>query len=325
MKKLLLTLWTVASFLMVTTALGQIVWVKHPDNPVLTATEAWEGTAVACPSVVKVNGMYYMWYSGDYHGAETQVGLARSTDGITWIKEPANPVLTPGPPGSWDADDVGHCNVVYDPVSDTFWMWYTGHASGYKMQIGVAWSSDGVDWTKSYNNPILGPGPSGDWDDKFIRYPAVVYEPDDSWPYKLWYVGRPASSNRWQIGMAASKELDIKWHKHPNNPILPIRPDCWDSRYTCRPSVIHRPELPYEMFYCAGYLLSEVSIGYAISCDAYHWKRYTESVLVATQGWEGTGVLLPDAMYDEEEGLYKLWYSNEPTDAIGYAEYECGE
>jgi predicted GH43/DUF377 family glycosyl hydrolase len=45
-----------------------ITWTKHPKNPVLNRTEAWEGSAgyegqVADPSVLLVEGSVWIWYS----------------------------------------------------------------------------------------------------------------------------------------------------------------------------------------------------------------------------------------------------------------------
>ena len=57
---------------------------------VLTPTESWEGGAIAQPSVARVNGELWLAYA-----AAGGIGLARSSDGETFVKDPA-PVLEAG-------------------------------------------------------------------------------------------------------------------------------------------------------------------------------------------------------------------------------------
>jgi len=44
-------------------------------------------------------------------------------------------------------------------------MWY-----GANGQVGYAWSSDGISWTKSSNNPVLTPGTPSQWGDPVVRF-----------------------------------------------------------------------------------------------------------------------------------------------------------
>lgn len=55
---------------------------KHPDNPVLRATEPWEdGVAILYGSVLHDGDKYRAWYH-----AAGNVGYAESPDGLAWIK-----------------------------------------------------------------------------------------------------------------------------------------------------------------------------------------------------------------------------------------------
>jgi len=45
------------------------------------------------PWVVKDGDVYYMWYSA-HNGTDPQrLGMAKSEDGITWVKSPGNPII----------------------------------------------------------------------------------------------------------------------------------------------------------------------------------------------------------------------------------------
>ena len=69
-------------------------------------------------------------------------------------KHPANPVLRPGPAGSWDDKRaIAYGEVFHE--EGRFRMWYAGidrQASGY--MVGYAESEDGVDWVKPVLNQV---------------------------------------------------------------------------------------------------------------------------------------------------------------------------
>ncbi len=123
-----------------------IIWTKS-NNPVLTTgTNSWDSIYVQDPHVIKQAGMYYMWYGGvdrfDFYGQ--QVGFASSPDGINWTKSTANPVLTTGNAGAWDANTASFPSVLND--NGIYKMWYTGkdvdpppaNSFNYYWEIGYA-------------------------------------------------------------------------------------------------------------------------------------------------------------------------------------------
>ena len=75
--------------------------------------------------------------------------LTAQTD---WTKYIANPVLEPGPSGSWEDAWVSWPFVIYD--STQFIMYYTGFPdlSGVGAQGGRAISLDGINWTRDEGN-----------------------------------------------------------------------------------------------------------------------------------------------------------------------------
>jgi hypothetical protein len=82
-----------------------------------------------------------------------------------WTKYIANPVLEPGPSGSWDDAWIGWPFVIYDGTQ--FIMYYTGffEVSYEVAQVGRATSKDGINWTKYEGNPVLTVGLEGEWED----------------------------------------------------------------------------------------------------------------------------------------------------------------
>lgn len=117
-----------------------IRWAKHDSgNPVLAPAPgaAWEAGGVYRPTVLFDGMLYRMWYTGIGEDGIHRIGFAHSTDGVTWMRGPNNPVLYPGQPGAWDADHVAQPVVLRDPDRRIYHMWYAGSAAGL-WQIGYA-------------------------------------------------------------------------------------------------------------------------------------------------------------------------------------------
>jgi len=95
---------------------------------------AWDLT-IYHPSVLKSGDVYFMWYTGQGLVAKSEIGLAGSFTGKTWIKLATNPVLV-GSPGAWDVS-VSSVSVLQDRLD--FKMWYTGRPGvGQPASIGYA-------------------------------------------------------------------------------------------------------------------------------------------------------------------------------------------
>ena len=61
------------------------------------AISDWDSEKIETPMVVKVDGTYHLYYSGDKTGTgpgQYETGHATSADGTVWVKDPANPVMT---------------------------------------------------------------------------------------------------------------------------------------------------------------------------------------------------------------------------------------
>jgi hypothetical protein len=99
-------------------------WKASPD-PVLKVDQKWEKGRLFYPTVVKIDGVYLMWY-GSYWAAErnkTALGFAASLDGLSWYKSPHNPVLRPDPRREWESHYTTSQSVLRLP--DGSWrIWY---------------------------------------------------------------------------------------------------------------------------------------------------------------------------------------------------------
>jgi len=120
----------------------------------------WDAVRMCCPSVLALpDGTTYVWYAGSPSEGDEDwsIGLAISTDGVTFDRVGSGPVLSFGSAGSFDSEAVLSPTVVYDTKRGLFRMWYEGRDYFGKTAIGYAVSTDGIEWHKAPQNPVLVP------------------------------------------------------------------------------------------------------------------------------------------------------------------------
>ncbi len=118
-----------------------IEWEKLRANPVLElgGRDAFDENGLGEPAVWTSGGSYWMLYTGRDRGEHRRLGLARSTDGVHWEREPS---FTPvGGEQAWDS------MVVCDPTvlveGSAIRVWFGGGDVPHPVanihgQIGVA-------------------------------------------------------------------------------------------------------------------------------------------------------------------------------------------
>lgn len=130
-------------------------WTKSGSNPILTPTVAWEDSLILTFSVLRESvSSYKMLYSGNDPAGPAQIGLATSTNGISWTKYSGNPVLSP-------IDLVWMAASVFSPrtfmkVGNYYQIYFCGKqtTSGFSA-CGYAISSNLHTWQLGVDNPLL--------------------------------------------------------------------------------------------------------------------------------------------------------------------------
>jgi predicted GH43/DUF377 family glycosyl hydrolase len=172
-------------------------WVRSPA-PVLPVGPygSWDERGVADPYVIRAEGSYYMFYLGMDRAQRQRLGVATSSDGVTWYKLRANPILELGEYGAFDANGLGEPAVW--TARGYYWMLYTGRDRSEVRRLGLARSRDGVRWQKL---PLVIPGEQP-WDSKVICDPTVIAGRDR---VTVWFgggdVARPDQNIHGQIGL----------------------------------------------------------------------------------------------------------------------------
>ncbi|MFC1730051.1 T9SS type A sorting domain-containing protein [candidate division KSB1 bacterium] len=159
----------------------------------------WDGKYIESPAAYydTVSGVYALIYTGTDTIGWIRLGLAVSSDGYNWIKNPTNPVLDHGILGSWDDLFVAVPAMIYS--DGVFEMWYSAVSligQWDSVWVGYATSLNGTDWIKYPGNPVLKMNPPDTagfwavdvvWDDagnEYKMYYENIYISDASAIYK---------------------------------------------------------------------------------------------------------------------------------------------
>jgi hypothetical protein len=319
MRKTVMMIWLCACLAAPGAVLAQTEWTLHPDSPVIELGEpgSWDDRGQALGAVYFDGSLYHMWYEGwDAAGDHDDIGHATSPDGVTWTKDPANPVLERGAPGEWDDRLLFGLGVVYD--GSQFHMWYAGYGNQTEIyQGGYATSPDGTVWTKHPDNPVLAPGPNGAWDDYWVYPHTVILE---GGTYRMWYGGDNGVVE--QIGYAESTD-GVTWTKRPH-PVLEVGklPGAWDSEVVGNPYVIS-DGATYQMWYTGSDGSENGGIGYAVSSDGISWTKHAGNPVLSSspQGFDFSTPVSFDGT------TYNMWYTVHTyagnTWRINYATSDC--
>jgi predicted GH43/DUF377 family glycosyl hydrolase len=98
------------------------------ERPFFKPDLPWEMSCIEAPTVIRRKGIWYMFYAGAYNHERQQIGVAWSTDGITFKRLQNTPVLKHGPAKSWNAWESGHPGVFEDDDGQVY-LFYQGKAS----------------------------------------------------------------------------------------------------------------------------------------------------------------------------------------------------
>lgn len=223
------------------TSVDGVTW-QRPSTAVLVpgAAGQWDAAAIETPSVVKgPDGIYRLYYAGTFTTQledNYQIGLATSSDGITWTKHAQNPVVRLGASGSFDDFSIVDSAVHYDARSGEYQLWYSAISSQLRISIGRAVSSDGIAWQKqgvALELDIERQRPT----DYGIMGPSVAF---DGTRYEMVYSfladlgnDRAGSPSIWH----ATSEDGLTWRKSPT-PIIVNGALPWAATEVAAPTLL---------------------------------------------------------------------------------------
>lgn len=201
---------------------------------------------------------------------------------------------------------------------------------GSKMEIGVAVSMDGINWSKVEGpgafSSILEVGTESDFDAMFVGWPTVL---EVNGYYRMYYHTYNPTVKKYMIATAVSKD-GLKWTKE--GPVFQgasaDTQESFDGKGANRRHIIRSPNNDYRMFYEAVSKNGVHSIGLAISRDGLKWERCGEEPVFSRNldpnSWDHEGVGSPNVVYIPETKRWRLYYVGHTTDSSNSRTYGIG-
>jgi len=211
----------------------------------------YESYDIKSPRILKRReGKFWSLYGayplqGGYELRPGYEGIASSDDGRLWHRAKNQPILAVQDADcrSWEKD------CIYQPWlvehENRFFNFYNA-ANGGIEQMGMAWSTNLLDWRRHDQNPVL-KNRKGGYDDSFCS-DGKVFRDGDHWTMFYFGVGRGGA----HIMVAFSRDLK-QWAAHPE-PLYKAggHPDGLDRQYAHKISLVHNPKNDtFYMYYCA--------------------------------------------------------------------------
>jgi hypothetical protein len=144
------------------TSADGVNWTKYPSNPIFsTSASAWDSSAVYLGGVDKVKGTYYMYYAGrnaaDYRKA---VGIATSSDGISWSRYAGNPIISYATASYTSQEAYAGNAYFHDGIFYLYWICSYLVGAWGKYDVCLSTSTDGLSFSHLSANPIIAHGES---------------------------------------------------------------------------------------------------------------------------------------------------------------------
>jgi predicted GH43/DUF377 family glycosyl hydrolase len=250
-----------------------------------------------------------------------------------------NPILTKGPPGSWDELFIALPNVVLH--NGIYYMYYMGCSTNGVVSIGFATSSDGYNFQKFEKNPVL--SPDGDGFDAFGVAAPVIIRQDSIWVMHF----NAIEASRWgpgtSVGRAVASEITGPWIKDDLPVLTTGTMDEWDAGFVAPCSIVRLKDDSFRMYYSGGVDFSTHAmnfIGMAISSDGITWKKYndpstddypfqkSDPILLTGEQTEWDGIHVHAAFICVVPDGYRMYYTgtgiNKSTETdLPHDRYNC--
>ena len=126
------------------TSADGINWTKN-ENPVVYSD--YNEYQIQTGDIIKVNDIFYLFYAV-HNLPYYEICLATSTDGVNFSKYENNPVVSVSK--LWEGTGVKSPTVIFE--NGKFNMIYSAFP---ETGFGIAYSNDGLTWTKDSSNPFF--------------------------------------------------------------------------------------------------------------------------------------------------------------------------
>jgi len=203
------------------------------------------------------------------------------------------------------------------------YFWTTGQGYQYIFAAEASLKNP-FEWKLVSEQPVLGPSPTGNINDKGPSFPYVIRKDDGTWLmyYVAWGSWAPSDELSNRTGLAISKDEGIHWMVVKET-LLPLgTPGEHDVGVTGSVAVLQTGLQTYQMWYTAGerfaildwirpgFKRAIVHIGHALSRDGIDWVKTRKPVLSprldAVKSFEA---VVSKPAVNRINGAYHMWLS----------------
>ncbi len=189
-----------------------INWVKHENNPVISASEEkWVDIDIIVSSVLYHENKYHLWFKAksSYFPQPSDKsarvsGYATSKDGLNWTIHPEPIHVSDVYEFEQTGNELAHVLLSENGYFETIYYGAITESYGTVYCIGRALSSNGIDWEKDKLSPIIIHGEYDEWNSMASSAPTVIRQGNK---YQVWFAGYNGGSN-WNIGQC---ELSVSY------------------------------------------------------------------------------------------------------------------
>jgi len=249
-----------------------------------------------------------------------------------------NPIISPGPEGSWD-DRVVEASDAIEDLGTYYFYYHATNRRAHSYQLGVASASSPLGPFKKHGDkPVIPAGPKGSWDDQHAACALVVKiegEGDnaEAGKFLMWYSGC-TDDDKWSMGLATADHPLGPWKKYEGNPILTdfgylggvINVDGKWRIYSAHP--IHMPWAGWKegrsrsLDYHSDYSPLAVAIGDKPEGPYVKYEGNPLMVKGEPGDWDDGGISEAEVLYDN--GMFHMFYGGTRrygprTESVGYA------
>ncbi|GAA1426470.1 hypothetical protein GCM10009616_01090 [Microlunatus lacustris] len=118
-------------------------WTQRCTQSILAPELPWEKNCIEAPTICRRGDTLVMFYAGGYNNEPQQIGVAFSSDGLTWERMSDQPFLPHGRPGEWNSSESGHPGIFVDPDDGVTWLFFQGNdddgQSWYLSKRRIEW------------------------------------------------------------------------------------------------------------------------------------------------------------------------------------------
>jgi len=207
-----------------------VQWKKAGE---ILPEQACEQNGLVNGKALILGGKVHLFYNSYGNGKNDALCHAASADGLTFTRNPNNPILHPT--GGWNSGRAIDCDAF--EFGGKLWLIYATRDPSMQTQMLVAATADlnsdfgpGA-WTPMGDGPIL--KPELPWETRCIEAPSVIQRGDTLY---LFY-GGGYNNDPQQIGCAVSTD-GLRWTRLFREPLIPNgQTGDWNSSETGHPGV----------------------------------------------------------------------------------------